>query len=253
MFSKAIVRTPCRKFINGLTTANLGPPDYDKALGQHAKYIKALKTCGLDVTVLPADESYPDSTFVEDTALLTPRCAIIMNPGAPSRKGEILSMRPILEKFYQHIESISEPGSVDAGDILMVGNHYYIGLSGRTNQAGAIQLINILKSYSLTGSMVRLNKVLHLKTGVAYLENNNLLVTGEFSSKPEFRHFNILPIDSDESYAANCIWINNTVLVPQGYPKAKETIQKAGYKIIALDMSEFRKLDGGLSCLSLRF
>lgn len=101
--------------------------------------------------------------------------------------------------------------------------------------------------------MVSLKEVLHLKTGLAYLENNNLLACGEFLKKEEFQKFNILEIDDDESYAANCIWVNDKVLIPKGYPKAKKNIESAGYLIKEVDVSEFRKLDGGLSCLSLRF
>ena len=253
MFKNAIVRTPCKNMVNGLTTAGLGIPDYKKALAQHSNSIKALKKSGLKVAVLEADENFPDSTFVEDVALLTPKCAIITNPGAISRKGEIAGMKKILSKFYSNIEEIQNPGLVEAGDIMMVGSHFYIGLSERTNKEGAQQIIKLLEKYELSGSMVSLEKVLHLKTGVAYLENNNLIACGEFVSKKEFQKFNIIEIDENESYAANCIWVNNKVLIPKGFPKAKKTIENAGYQTIEIDVSEFQKLDGGLSCLSLRF
>ena len=253
MFTKAIVRPPGKSMGNGISTAGLGLPDYELALQQHAAYIAALKECGLDVTVLPADEAYPDSTFVEDVALLTPACAIITNPGADTRRGEIAAIKPVLQDFYTNVEEIREPGRVEAGDIMMVGSHFYIGLSARTNQAGAEQMIGVLQKYGLSGSVVTLEEVLHLKTGVAYLEKNNLLACGEFLTKPEFQQFNLLEIDPSESYAANCIWVNGTVIMPKGYPNAHKTITEAGYPIIEVDVSEFRKLDGGLSCLSLRF
>ena len=136
---------------------------------------------------------------------------------------------------------------------MMIGSHFYIGLSERTNKDGANQMINILNNYGKTGSIVNLEKVLHLKTGVAYLENNNLVACGEFLTNREFQKFNILEIDESESYAANCIWVNNKVIMPLGYPNAKNIIKQAGYEIIEVDVSEFKKLDGGLSCLSLRF
>jgi dimethylargininase len=253
MFLNAIVKKPSKSMINGLTDANLGQPDYQKALQQHEAYVSALIDCGLKVKVLEADENFPDSTFVEDPALLTPHCAIITNPGASSRRGEIVTMKNAVSEFYSNIEEIVSPGTVEAGDIMMVGNHYYIGLSARTNQNGAEQVISILNKYGMTGSVIRLEKVLHLKTGLAYLENNNLVVCGEFLSDPELKKFNFVEITEDESYAANCIWINDKVLIPSGYPKAKQSIVNAGYSVIELDMSEFRKLDGGLSCLSLRF
>jgi len=253
MFSEAIVKTPGRSMIGGLTSAGLGVPDYEKALVQHAAYVEALQKCGLTVMVLQADEQYPDSTFVEDVALLTRDCAIITNPGATSRKGETADIRKILNGYYDHVEVVQDPGTVEAGDIMMVGSHFYVGLSGRTNRSGAQQVIAYLDQHGMSGSVIRLEEVLHLKTGVSYLEHNNLVACGEFLVNPEFQRFNILPIDEEESYAANCIWVNDRVLIPKGYPKARATIENAGYLIKEIDVSEFRKLDGGLSCLSLRF
>ncbi|MGA9573359.1 MAG: arginine deiminase-related protein [Lysobacterales bacterium] len=253
MFTKAIVRTPCRSIVNGLRSVNLGPPDYNKALLQHLDYIDALKECGLQVTVLPADELFPDSTFVEDVALMTPRCAVLTNPGASSRKGETRLILKTIREFYAKVEMIEAPGTVEAGDVMMVGDHYYVGLSERTNREGAGQMIAILENYGLQGSMIELDKVLHLKTGLGYLENNNLLACGEFLTKPEFRKYHLLKVGPGEAYAANSVWINGTVLTPKGFPKTRTLIESAGYTIREVDVSEFQKIDGGLSCLSLRF
>ena len=253
MFSKAILRKPGKSLIKGLRSSDLGLPDYDLALQQHDRYVEALQTCGLETIVLDADEKYPDSVFVEDTALLTPFCAIITRPGAKSRRGEVVEMKKIMPGYYDKIHEITEPGTVDAGDIMMVGSHYYIGISERTNINGAEQVLYILEQYGMTGTVVELQNVLHLKTGVSYLENNNLLACGEFMYSKEFKDFHILEVSPDESYAANCIWVNDSVLMPAGYPETHKTIREAGYNIIEIDVSEFRKLDGGLSCLSLRF
>ena len=253
MFSKAIVRTPARSFINGLHSVNLGSPDYEKALDQHAAYVDALKQCGLEVTILDAEEQFPDSTFVEDAALLTRSFAIVTHPGAVSRMGETQGIKAALIRLYSHIESIQPPGTVDGGDVMMVGSHFYIGLSKRTNADGAGQLLDILNRYGMTGSTVPLTSFLHLKSGVSYIENNNLVITGEFIKAAEFEHFNHIAVDETEGYAANCVWINDTVLVASGYPQMRAKIESAGYDTIALDVSEFKKLDGGLSCLSLRF
>jgi dimethylargininase len=253
MFKNAIVRTPCENMVNGISEAGLGIPDHGKALEQHKRYIEALQKSNVNVTILEPDNNFPDSTFIEDTALLTPHCAIISNPGAESRKGEVIHVAEILKDFYKNIEFIKEPGCVEPGDIMMVGSHFYIGLSKRTNNAGAEQCITLLNKYGMTGEVVSFEKVLHLKTGMSYLENNKLVLSGEFIDKPEFKKFNQLTVDEEEKYAANCIWVNGTVLVPSGFPMIKKKIEDAGYKTIALDMSEFRKLDGGLSCLSLRF
>ena len=252
-FARAIVREPGPSLVDGITTANLGAPDYKLALEQHRAYVRALSACGVTVISLPPDNEHPDSTFVEDTALLTPKCAIIMRPGALSRRDEIISIKEALLRHFSTVERVGEPGTADAGDIMMAGNRYYIGLSQRTNPSGAAQIVDILKSHGLTGSTVPLTQMLHLKSGVSYLENDTLLVAGEFKGRAEFRHFNQIPVDDDETYAANSLWINGTVLVAAGFPKTEAAIRKTGYKTLILDVSEFRKLDGGLSCLSLRF
>jgi dimethylargininase len=252
IFAHAIVRKPCPEMVDGLTTAGLGKPDFEKALEQHSRYVEILKECGLQVTVLEADSKYPDSTFIEDVAICTSECAIITNPGAPSRNGEKEGIIPVLQQFYKNTEEIKSPGTLDAGDVMMVGTHFYIGISGRTNHQGADQLINILRKYKLTGTKIPLKEMLHLKTGLSYLENNNLLISGEFIFNPEFEKYSRIVVESEEQYAANSLWINDTVLVPKGFPATKNKIESSGYRTIVVDVSEFRKLDGGLSCLSLR-
>ncbi|MDA3916105.1 MAG: arginine deiminase family protein [Deltaproteobacteria bacterium] len=253
MFTSAIVKTPCKNMVKGITTANLGHPDYELALKQHKNYIQVLEQCGLKVIVLKPDENFPDSTFIEDTCLVTPRCAIITNPGAASRENETISVGRTVKELGVQVEYIQNPGTLDAGDIMMVNDHYFTGISERTNIDGASQLNNILKKYNLTSSTIKLEKILHLKTGISYLENNNLLAVGEFLTKPELKGFNILEVDKEESYAANSVWINGNVLVPKESPETIKMIENAGYKVIEVGVSEFKKLDGGLSCLSLRF
>lgn len=256
MFKNVIVRRPSKSMVEGITSApELGKPDYELALKQHDNYIKALESCGVKVTVLDAMEEFPDSCFVEDTAVLTKNCAIISNPGAPTRQKESGYMVDTIKKFYSEdkIEYITSPGTMEGGDVMMVGNHFYIGLSARTNEEGCKQFIAALEKHGHTGSIVPLEKVLHLKTGLAYLENNNLLVAGEFVDKEDFAKFNKIKITTDEAYSANCIWVNEKVLVPAGYEKTKKAIENAGYEVILVDTSEYKKLDGGLSCLSLRF
>lgn len=253
MFSKAIVRRPPKSLVDGITTAGLGKPDYELTLDQHGRYIEALETTGLTVTVMDADDRYPDSMFIEDTALLMPRCAIVTHPGAESRRGEVAAVALQLREFYDKVDSIQPPGTVDAGDIMMVGDHCYIGLSERTNADGAAQMIDCLQASGYSGSTVSISESLHLKSSVSFLENNNLVVTGELCDKFEFTDFNRIEIDQSERRAANCVWINNHVLMASGNPQTKQKIQALGYSVIELDVGEFEKLDGGLSCLSLRF
>ena len=253
MFTRAIVRKPAATLAAGLTTADLGPPDYALALAQHEAYRQALIRCGLEVTCLPADDAYPDSTFVEDTALITPECAIIMRPGAESRRGEAAAMESIVRGLMQNVHRVESPGTADAGDIMAIGRHYYIGISERTNDAGARQIIDILRSHGMAGSLLTVQQGLHLKSSASYLENGNVLVAGDFKSSPELARLNQIPVDDEERYAANSVWVNGCVLVPSGYPRTEKAIRSRGYETMALDVSEFRKLDGGLSCLSLRF
>jgi dimethylargininase len=253
MFSKAIVRTPAKSLADGISTAGLGKPDYQLTLEQHGHYVEALKSCGLEVTVIDADDRYPDSMFIEDTALLMPRCAIVTHPGAEARRGEISAVALQLAEFYDRVDSIQSPATVDAGDIMMVGEHCYIGLSERTNADGAAQMIGYLQAAGYNGSTISISESLHLKSSISYLENNNLVVTGELCDKPEFVDFNRIEIDQSERSAANCVWINDHVLIASGKPQTSEKIRALGYALIELDVSEFEKLDGGLSCLSLRF
>ncbi len=253
MFSKAIVRTPAKSMVDGITTAGLGKPDYELALEQHRCYIRALESCGLAVVVLDADERFPDAQFVEDVALLLPRCAIATRPGAGSRRGEVIEISTLLGDYYDRIDTVQAPGTADSGDIMMVGEHCYIGLSERTNHEGASQMTGFLESHAYTGSTISINEALHFKSSVSYLENNRLAVTGELCDAAEFVDFDQIRIPRSECYATNCVWINNHVLVARGYPQSVEKISATGLEIIELDVSEFRKLDGGLSCLSLRF
>ena len=253
MFTRAIVRIPGNSLTQGLTTANLGQPDPEKARIQHQQYIEALQQCGLEVTTLPPDEAYPDSCFVEDPAVLTERCAIITRPGAPSRRGEVPRIRKALDEFYECRRSIAAPGTLEGGDVMRVEDHFYIGLSTRTNPEGARQLIQILDEFGYSGETVPLQEMFHLKSGVVYLEDNTLVTAGEFQNHPAWAGRREIQVPPKEEYAANCIRVNEFVLVAAGFPQTREYIQHAGFQIIELDTSEFRKVDGGLSCLSLRF
>lgn len=249
-FTHAIVRQPGKNFADGITTAKLGKPSYEIALQQHADYCEALKKCGLKVTVLEADEKYPNGCFVEDTAIVTNEAAIIAKPGDNARLGEEQRISNVLSE-HRKLEFIQLPGCVDGGDILRVDNHFYIGMSARTNNEGAKQLSLILTKYGYTSSQVPVKSVLHLKTGITYLGNNNFISVGEFL--PLFGKSNVIALDKDESYSANCLLINDFLLVPKGYPKAKKAITDLGYKIIEVPMTEFEKMNGGLTCLSLLF
>ncbi|MCE1252709.1 MAG: arginine deiminase-related protein [Anaerolineae bacterium] len=255
-FSKAISRTPGTNFADGLTTSELGTPDYALTLKQHQAYLAGLKQCGLEVTLLEADLNHPDSTFVEDVAVLTPNSAILTNPGADSRKGEVAAMQPVLEKFYSKFHRITAPGTLDGGDICEAGSHFFIGISERTNEEGGRQLAAFLAEEGYTSSFVSIlgvSGILHLKSGIAYIGENTLVLIRSLADRPEFKGYKIVLVDETEAYAANCVRINDYVIMPTGYPKLQAELTRLGFKPLPLDMSEYQKMDGGLSCLSLRF
>lgn len=254
MYSKAIIRKPGRNFSEGITTAGIGKPDFNKALRQHEKYCEALIRCGLEVTILEADDKYPDGCFVEDTAVVTEKTAIITRPGAESRQGEESETGRILS-FLMPTEIIRNPGTLDGGDVMRAENHFFIGISGRTNREGSHQLSQFLSEYGYSSSEIIVGPGLHLKTGITYMDKGNFIATREFALKisGKFPDSNIILVDKDEAYAANCLLINDFLLMPAGFPKTKRKIAGSGYRIIEVDVSEFRKMDGGLTCLSLLF
>lgn len=256
MTTRAIVRTPGSNFADGLTSVALGAPRYDIVLQQHTRYCEALRECGLAITTLEADPNHPDSTFVEDTAVLTAQSAILTRPGAPSRAGEVNAIRPAIEQFFSTIPEITAPGTVDGGDICEAGTHFFLGLSKRTNPEGLRQLAGLLGDQGYTSSVVDIRGmagILHLKSGVSYIGDNTLVVIEEMADHELFHGYSRLRVTGPESYAANCVRVNGSVLVADGYPLVTAELIRRGFSPLALEMSEFQKMDGGLSCLSLRF
>ena len=256
MFTTAIVKEPGANFVSGLTTVDLGKPDPEIALRQHQAYCDALESCGLELVRLPADDKYPDSTFVEDTALLTAGGAVLTRPGAESRRGEVELMAPVVRKYFRHVYSIEEPGTLDAGDVCEAGEHFFIGISHRTNEHGARQLAGLLHSFGYSTSLIDirgLSNILHLKSGMAYLSGKRLVVIEPLGNAPEFTDYDLICLNSAEEYAANCLSLNGRILIASGFRNVKCELEVLGYPTISLDMSEFQKMDGGLSCLSLRF
>lgn len=275
LFTRAIVRPPAQNFAKGLTTAGLGAPDFEQALNQHAAYCAALEECGLTITRLEPDPDYPDSTFVEDTAVMTERvdetsvgCAVIARPGAVSRRGEVMNIRGVVADLFPNLFSIQSPGTLDGGDVCQARNHFFIGISERTNEAGAQQLAALLAAFGYESTVVDIREtdgLLHLKSGLAYLGNNRLVITEALDrvlpcvqsaasdAHTVFPDYELIRVNSNEQYAANCIRVNDRVLVAAGFELFAETLRELGYRTSIVEMSEFQKMDGGLSCLSLRF
>ncbi len=255
-FHKAIVRPPGPGFETGITSSLLGPPDLAKAQEQHEAYCRALERCGVEVIRLEAQSSFPDSTFVEDVAVLTPRNAILARPGAPSRLGEVAGIRGELARHFTSVRAIEAPGTLDGGDICEAGEVVFIGVSRRTNDEGARQLAEILREEGFNSVPVDIRasqRLLHLKSGIACLDAGVLALVPELAARPEFAGFQVVPVDPAEEYAANCVRVNDRFLLAAGFPRFLAALRERGNETIVLDVSEFRKMDGGLSCLSLRF
>jgi len=254
-FTHAIVRPPPRSFAGGLTSGTGGPPDVDLALVQHRAYCAALADCGLELTMLPPDAVHPDSCFVEDTAIVTARGAILMRPGAASRQGEVAAIEPALRERFPALARIEAPGTVDGGDVCDADGHFLIGISARTNEDGARQLARILESWGFRTGLVDIRgrqALLHLKSGMSYLGDGRMVISRELAGCTALGGYEAIEVAPGEAYAANCVAINGRVLVAAGYPRLAATLASRGCDVIPLQMSEFRRMDGGLSCLSLR-
>ncbi len=251
-FSRAIVRTPATTFADGLTTAKLGRPDHGRMLEQHAAYTEALTSLELAVDVLEPLEQHPDAHFVEDAAVVVPELAVIARPGAQQRQDEARAIEPALAR-WRAIHRIDAPGTLDGGDVLQVGGHFFIGVSQRTNGAGAEQLAQILAGAGYTSSKVPVGVGLHLKSSVNELGDRRLLLTEEFAASGHFEGYDLSIVPHDEEYACNVVFVNGTVLMAGGFPRVRAQLDGLGLAIVELDTSEARKMDGGLTCLSLRF
>jgi len=252
MFSHAITRRPGPDLVQGLTTADLGAPDWPRALVQHAAYVTVLTELGVEVTALPALPGHPDACFVEDVAVVVPELAVMTRPGAPSRRGESASVAAALAG-QRELATIEAPGTLDGGDVLVAGRTCWIGLSGRTNAASADQLAGLLGARGYDCRSVKVTGGLHLKSCVNAVGDRTLLVAEAMAVREEFADWERLTVPAAEAYACNTLEVNGSLLVPAGYPATAVRLRELGRPLVLLDTSEFRKLDGGLTCLSLRY
>ena len=255
-FTHALVRPPAASFAAGLTSSGLGPPDLELALEQHDAYCRTLGRLGLSLASLPPDPRFPDSTFVEDAAIVTSNGAILTRPGAPSRAGEVTALGAALGRWFPELDGITAPGTVDGGDVCEAGTHFFIGVSRRTNAEGAAQLAAWLAERGFESSVIDIRELpgmLHLKTGLSWLGGRRLLAAEEIAGHEALRGWEVVEVPKGEEYAANCIRVNEAVLLAEGFPKTAALLRGLGHDVAVLDMSEYRKMDGGLSCLSVRW
>ena len=256
-FTQAIVRPPAANFHMGISSSiGTRGPAIEVALAQHERYCEMLRACGLQLTRLAADLQFPDGTFIEDTAVLTAKAAIVTRPGAASRAAETAATLELLRGFFDIIHEINAPGTLDGGDVCEIDDEFVIGLSQRTNEEGVRQLTSLLADLGHKSIVVDIREcksLLHLKSGLSYLGNGVFVGSSGAPIWRALERFEIITVSPAEDYAANCLRVNDRIVIAAGYPNLLEVLSGRGYRVEALAMSEFKKMDGGLSCLSLRF
>jgi dimethylargininase len=254
-FTHAITRRPAPSITAGLRAVDTGTPDLGLMQAHHDAYIATLRETGATVVELPALEAYPDSVFVEDTALCLPEGAVIMRPGAPSRLGEAAEMAPHLRALYGQVVEITGADSfIEAGDILVTETEILVGRSARTNAAGFAELAALVAPWGRPVREVHTPPgVLHFKTDCSLLDAETVLSTPRLSASGCFKGYRVIDVPAGEEAAANTIRFNDLVLMPAGFPQTRDAIARAGFALREIGNSECAKLDGGMSCLSLRF
>ena len=252
-FTHAIVRQPAKSIVKGLRAVDVGSPDYSQMISDHEDYIEALTFAGVEVIKLTALEKFPDGQFVEDTALCLPKATVLLRPSVPSRLGEVNEIAPKLRKLFKEVFEIEEPGHVEGGDILVAGKEILVGRSARTNTRGINQLSEIVTPLGhVVREVVTPPEILHFKTDCSLLGPNEILSTERLQSSGCFDGYQVINVADGEEAAANVIRVNDYVIMPAGFPKTKEILENHGYKVKAINNTQCAKLDGGMSCLSLR-
>jgi dimethylargininase len=252
-FSRAITRKPAASIVDGLRAQDYGNPDLAQMLADHEHYVTTLRETGAEVIELPALEAFPDSVFVEDVALCLAEGAILMRPGASSRRGEVAQMEATLREVYDEVLAIKGPGFIEGGDILTTAREILVGRSARTDAAGIAELAAIAGEWGYTvREVVTPPDVLHFKTDCSLLDAETILATKRLDASGCFEGYRVLHTAEGEEAAANSIRFNQFVLLPAGFPQTSELLQSQGFEVREINNSECAKLDGGMSCLSLR-
>lgn len=253
-FTHALCRTPARSVTAGLRADDRGDPDADVFLAEHAAYVDALRAADAQVTVLPAQEAFPDSVFIEDPALILKGTAIVLRPGAPTRLGEAAALRPDLLCHVDAVADLPTGGFVDGGDIMCSDTEVMVGLSARTDAAGAENLRQVVGDLGYTLRLLDTPEgVLHFKTDSALLDNETILSTARLAASGCFDGYRVLQVPQGEEPAANAIRFNDVVFVSDAYPRTADMLDRAGYQVHPLPVTQAALVDGGLSCLSLRY
>lgn len=235
-----------------LTHITREPIDYERACAQHKQYQNALRSLGMNVITLDAEANLPDSVFVEDVALVLDECAVMLNPGASSRRPEVASVEKALTPFRE-IFRIQPPGTVDGGDILTVGRTIYIGLSSRSTEDAIEQIRAILKPRNYQVQRVNVTGCLHLKSAVTQVSKDTLLINPEWVPKEAFPDMRFIEVDSSEPHAANAVLVDDTIIYPSSFPKTRAKLEQEGINLLIVDADELAKAEGAVTCCSLIF
>ena len=228
------------------------PITYKRACAQHRQYEDALRSLGIEVLSLDAEPDLPDSVFVEDVALVLDECAIMLNPGASSRRPEVATVEKALAP-YRDIFRIQPPGTVDGGDILTVGRTVYIGISSRSTKNAIEQIKAILEPRGYQVRAVNVTGCLHLKSAVTQVSEGTLLINPEWVSKNDFPGMQFIEVDPSEPYAANAVLVGDTIIYPSSFPKTQAKLAAEGIRISIVDADELAKAEGAVTCCSLLF
>lgn len=255
-FTHTISRTPGSSIADGLRAGSGPDPEPALFLAQHQAYLDALAEAGVTTLCLPALEAFPDSVFVEDPALCFPEGAILLRPGAQTRLGEAEAILPVLQEQFPMVIQLQGPGYVDGGDIMVTDREVLVGLSARTNEEGFEELAKHLKAWGYRPRMMKTPEtILHFKTASSYLGNETVLCTRDMAESGLFEGYKTVVIPQGEEVAANAIRVNDTILLSAGFPKTATLLRKTmpDVRVVELDTSEAARVDGGLSCMSLRY
>lgn len=253
-FTRALVRRPPASAVDGLRSIDRGAPDVAALRVEHEAYVRVLQSLALDVHELPALEAYPDSLFVEDPALVFPDAAILLRPGAASRLGEAGLLRPALEARFPRLIELDNGGHADGGDVLLTPDAVYIGLSARTDVAGAAALAGVLAALERRAVVVTPPPgVLHLKTACSLVDDRTVLATRTLADAQLFPGLDTIVVPEGEEAVANALRVNDAVLIAAGFPSTAALLASRGYDVRTLVLDEVMKLDAGLSCMSLRW
>lgn len=253
-FTHAIVRAPAASIVEGLRAVDTGTPDLSVFQQHHADYVAALRSTGAEVIELPAAEAFPDSVFVEDSALCLAEGAVAMRPGAPSRLGEAALMAETLREVYGEVRTIGGPGFIEGGDILVTEREILVGKSARTDAEGVAELTRLVADWGYRVRELQTPPdVLHFKTDCSLLDGETVLATKRLDASGCFEGYRVIHTADGEEASANAIRFNDIVLFPAGFPRTRDSLVDAGYDLREIGNSEAAKLDGGMSCLSLRF